>query len=308
MRNAWIIAFVGLMGPMLGACGAAAQASWSGSGLGPRVSARGLIAAGGQEGGAGLGRSSGAFLFGDFEMALKLGRSGRVELGLGALGVVGRRHETYATLSWRDVRGGLWSAGLPRPAYDSVAPGAVLHVLPHLAVDTVGLTHSRATFGAMTLTRYLPVGLSWRHEAPGLKRAVSLHYWPGGDELVIGAAIGLNRGRWRFEAAVEHVSQGASGVNAKLRAVYSGGSAEWSLAWFHAPANGRDGMAELAVAWDLGERVRLSGFHDHALGTGAPDRTGIAAEVGLGGGYAASMAVVRNGGTDVVGAWLGRRF
>jgi hypothetical protein len=263
---------------------------------------------GSQDGGSAVGSASGGFLFGDFELALRLDRSGRVELGLGALGVVGRRHETYATLSWRDAGGGLWSAGLPRPAYDSVAPGAVLHVLPHLAVDTVGLTHSRATFGAMTLTRYLPVGLSWRQETPGLSRAVSLHYWPGGDELVIGAATGLSRGPWRFEAAAEHVSRGAAGVNAKLRAAYRRGPAEWSAAFFHAPANGVDGMAELAVAWDLGDRLRLSGFHDQALGSGAPDRTGIAAEVGLGGGYAASVVAVRSGGTDVVGAWLGRRF
>lgn len=275
---------------------AGAQSSWPNG----QFHGEGLIAGGSQRGG-----SDGGFLFGDFSLGVDIGR---FEIGLGMLGVVGRRHETYATLGYHAPDGAVWSLGLPRPAFDHVAQGAVLHLLPHLAVDTIGETHSRLTFGAMTLSGYLPVGVAYERETDRGTHALSLHYLPSGGEIVAGAGFALKRGRLTWEGAVEVVSAGSTKVNGKLRLVTQAGRASFSAAYFNAPANGSGGIAEVAVDWKMSDRVLLTGFHDQAFGSGVPNRTGIAAQIDLGAKFIASVAAVRDGGSNVVGAYLGRRF
>ncbi len=232
--------------------------------------ADGVIALGGLSGGTDEG-----FAFGDFTLGATYGPWGS-ELGM--FGVVGRLHETYANLTYQagDIETRL---GFPRPAYDLVAASALTAVMPRQALNDIGLSRSRATYGTMFESDFLPYGASVASNFGTGRAYASLHGVPKQDATIAGFGLNQHRGEVTYALAAEAVVENdAITWNTKAQATAEVGDYSYGLGLFNPAANGLPRMAEVFATrrWTQGPtatvilRQREGGQTDLTLGVTAP--------------------------------------
>ncbi len=211
------------------------------------------------------------YAFGDFSLGATYGAWG-AELGF--FGVVGRLHETYANLSYR-AGDATYRLGFPRPAYDLVAPSALTAVMPRAALDDIGRSRSRATYGTMFQSDFLPFGASFAQN--GLY--ASLHGVPDQDVTIAGFGFTQHRGEFTYALAAEAVAENdAITWNTKAQAIAKVGYYSLGLGLFNPAANGLPRMAEVSASytWDSGTalsgvyRAAQDGTRDLTLGLRQP--------------------------------------
>ena len=198
------------------------------------------------------GQTQTVYAFGDFTLGATWGQWG-VELG--AFGVVGRLHETYANLRYQS-HNATYRLGFPRPAFDAVAPSALTAIMPRQALNDIGRSRSYATYGTMVRSDFLPYGASI---AIG-DTIYSLHGVPHHDVMIAG--IGLSRpvGSITYDIAAEAVvSPDATAINTKARASYAIGRTTLGVSVFDARANAQPRMAEVFGTHRMESGTGLSG-------------------------------------------------
>ncbi|MDP5084289.1 MAG: hypothetical protein NWQ23_02630 [Yoonia sp.] len=185
------------------------------------------------------------YLFGDF--TLSWARQDW-SVNLGAFGVVGRRHETYFDLSYQTSYGRL-IVGFPRPAYDLVALSRITDITPRLALEDIGVSRSRATYGTMNQTKYLPYGVVFTQQSDTWVLAGSLHGVPDYDTEIAGLAAAYTQGPTTYAAAVEAVSQDADLLwNWKAQIENAQDWGTISVSAFDGAANAADATLELGIS------------------------------------------------------------
>jgi hypothetical protein len=196
------------------------------------------------------------FVFGDFTWRKQHDAWG-AELGM--FGVVGRLHETYAAVTYKTTFGDL-GIGFPRPAYDDFATSALTGVMPRLSLDSIGYIRSRATYGTMYHSEYLPYGLRFSAQTDAIAYAVSLHAVPGHSDVIAGGAMRWMDGSWRVDLAAEAVV-GATSTdwNTKAQVMRNIGPGELGLGMFHAQANDQTALVEAFGRFDVGYETEVTG-------------------------------------------------
>ncbi|WP_439156097.1 hypothetical protein [Yoonia sp.] len=204
--------------------------------------------------------SATGYLFGDFTLSAS---AGGWQAALGMFGVVGRLHETYADISY-DTGTLRATVGFPRPAYDLVAGSAITDVMPRLALDSIGISRSRATAGTMFEPEFLPYGGVLGGEAGDLRYAISLHGVPDYDVTIAGSGLSLQKGAWRYDVGLEAVDQNAAvDWNTKLRLGLVRDRLELSLGAFHPAANGQPDAVEASLRYDLTDNTQITAVTRH---------------------------------------------
>ena len=195
--------------------------------------------------------SDSGYLFGDFTLATGAGRW-RADLGM--FGVVGRLHETYAEVRY-DNGDQRISIGFPRPAYDRFAKSALTGIMPRLSLESIGVSGSRATYGTMVQSDYLPYG----GVVAGRGYAVSLHGVPDYGTAILGMGLSRDHGRFRYALAAEAVDQkGAVDWNGKAQLAFHTALAELAVTAFHGAANDQPDALELSTSGSVTDRITLS--------------------------------------------------
>ncbi len=195
------------------------------------------------------------FLFGDFTLSLA-GQYWGAELG--AFGVVGRLHETYANATYRRGPHKV-SLGFPRPAFDSVAPAALTQIMPRYALDRIGETRSRATHGTMFESDFLPYGVSYDHTAGHSTLSLSLHGVPDQDVVIAGLAAQMQNGATRYAVAAEAVAQNdTTDWNLKGQVSHQFEQVSLGLSAYDAAANGQPQVVALSASHDVGPGSRVT--------------------------------------------------
>lgn len=231
------------------------------------------------------------YLFGDFTLSAG---AGPVQASLGMFGVVGRLHETYADISY-DAGQLRATIGFPRPAYDLVAASALTAVMPRLALDSIGISRSRATFGTMFEPEFLPYGGGLSGQTGDLRYAVSVHGVPDYDVTIAGSGLSLQKAGWRYDLGLEAVDQNdAVAWNTKLRLGLSLDRFDLGLGAFHPAANGQPDAVEASVRYDLTDRAQVTAATRYL-------RQGDATQV-IGLRYDLADAFAINAGAAVTGA------
>lgn len=232
--------------------------------------------------------STGVFS-GDATLALPLAYG--VGLELGAFGMAfdaDTPHETYGTLSWTTGAFTV-AAGVPRPAYDSVAtsPAERLAPLIGLSAPEVAATRSRMTWGAM-YGHYLPYGARISGQTGALDWALSSHR--AQDVSATSAGAAWDNGLFRVSGAIEGVSDGTlggkAGVSGDIGAVTAG------VAGYAPPTPGYANLAEGFLSWHAGERTTFSALVQVPSGEGDGSSLGVLAaerSLGRGGRFVASL-------------------
>lgn len=197
--------------------------------------------------------SDSGYLFSDYTAAFG---SARWRAALGVFGVVGRLHETYAEVLY-DRGDQQISLGFPRPAYDRFAGSALTRIMPRLSLESVGVSGSRATYGTMVQSDYLPYGAV----VAGSGYALSLHGVPDYGTTILGAGLSREYGRFRYALAAEAVDQdGAVDWNGKAQLAFDAGQAELAVAGFQGAANGQPDAVELSATGSVTDWITLSGM------------------------------------------------
>ena len=179
---------------------------------------------------------------------------------IGAFGVAGGLHETYAAVTYRTASGKL-SFGNPRPAYDDFATSSLTDLLPLLSLDTIGDTRSRATFGTMTQSKFLPFGARYSAQEGQTDYAVSLHWVPDYPDVILAGAMHRTQGPWTYELAVEAVQQDASTRwNAKAQVARDFGTATLGFGVFDQQANTQTTSLEIFGRIAALEQTELTGL------------------------------------------------
>ena len=186
--------------------------------------------------------------FGDFTLRAGLGRW---EAGLGMYGVVGRLHETYAHLGYQHADLML-EAGFPRPSYDGFAVSPLDSIMPRFALERVGTTRSRTTYGTMVLPDYLPYGAVISGQVAGARWATSLHAVPDYDDTIFGVAMAWGENHWQVDVAAEHLrATDGKAWNGKAQVSYTIGDARLGAGFYKASANDQEDMAEVFAQFAL---------------------------------------------------------
>lgn len=195
------------------------------------------------------------YVFGDFDL---IAAEGAWRLSLGMFGVVGRLHETYADVSY-DTGAIRASLGFPRPAYDGVATSALTEIMPRLALESIGISRSRATYGTMYAPDYLPFGAVIAGETGPLAYAVSLHGVPDYGTVIAGSGVSYARGDWRFDLGLEAVDQeDRLDWNAKGQVVFAQDRLSLALGAFRPAANGQPDALEASARYDLTSQLQVT--------------------------------------------------
>ena len=243
------------------------------------------------------------FIFYDFESTLG---ERFFRFNLGVFGVRGREHETYVSVSAHPMSGGRWDIGMPRPAFDRVAEGAMVHIVPRAMVDVVGETRSNMTHGVFSVGGYLPLGISYEQERGALAWAISYHGNTEASDTAVGASMTYAFDHIQLEAAIEHVSGALDDFNAKAWIGTELGAFDFGLGWYNMAANGTPRMWELSSDWQIAEKLKLSAFHH--LRDNAPDRSGVGLNWGGEDGFSATVGYLAQSGADVMSGQIGWRF
>ena len=195
------------------------------------------------------------YLFGDFDL---IAAEGAWRLSLGMFGVVGRLHETYADVSY-DTGKVRTSLGFPRPAYDGVAASALTDIMPRLALESIGISRSRATYGTMYQSDYLPFGAVIAGETGALAYAVSLHGVPDYGTVIAGSGVSFGQGNWRFDLGAEAVDQDDRlDWNTKGQVVLVQDRLTLALGAYHPAANAQPDALELSARYDLTSQLQVT--------------------------------------------------
>ncbi|MEY1556900.1 hypothetical protein AB3Y40_14820 [Yoonia sp. R2331] len=209
------------------------------------------------------------YAFGDFSLGATYGAWG-AELGF--FGVVGRLHETYANLSYR-AGDATFRVGFPRPAYDLVAPSALTAMMPRAALDDIGRSRSRATYGTMFEPDFLPYGASVAHNFGTGRAYASSHGFPNQDVTIAGFGFTQHRGEFTYALAAEAVAENdAITWNTKAQATAKVGYYSLGLGLFNPAANGLPRMAEVSASYTWDGGTTLTGVY-RAAQDGASDLT-----------------------------------
>lgn len=195
------------------------------------------------------------YLLGDFTI-VAAGEAVGAELG--AFGAVGGLHETYVALTWAISERGKLSVGNPRPAYDLFAVAGLDKAMPRLALEAIGNSRSRATFGTMSQSGFLPFGASYQHDSGALSYALSLHAVADANVAITGAGAAYRYGNFTYSGSIEFVSQNnAIDANAKAQISAEKNDLSGSISYFKPDANGLPDVFELgfgfhfAPSWDF---------------------------------------------------------
>jgi hypothetical protein len=264
----------------------------------PRLTTTGRI-----EVGADDATGDNGFLFYDAEATLG---SQLLRFNLGAFGVRGREHETYVSISAHPASGGRWDIGMPRPAFDRVAEGAMVHAVPRAMVDVVGETRSNMTHGVFAVGSYLPLGVSYEATRGALRYALSYHGNTEASDHAVGVSMAYAFESFRVEAAAEHVSGALDDFNAKALIGTTLGAFDFDLGYFNTAANGAPRMWEASSDWRIARKITLSAFYQGR--NNAPNRSGAAISWGGEEGFTATAGYLAQRGADVMSAQVGWRF
>ena len=197
------------------------------------------------------------YLFGD--LTLSMGR-GAWAVNLEGFGVVGRLHESYFDISYSGDSGTLLF-GFPRPAYDLVASSALTHVEPRLTLENIGVSRSRATFGTMTQSKYLPYGATYQIESGALLATASLHSVPDYDTVIAGFGAQRMQGNITYAGAFEAVFEGDDlGWNWKAQVESKQDGSGFTVTIFDGAANDAPVTVELGASAPISPR-----FSAHAV-------------------------------------------
>lgn len=194
------------------------------------------------------------FLYGD--LTLSWGR-GDWAVNLGAFGVVGRPHETYFDVSYQSATG-TFIVGFPRPTYDLFATSTVTAISPRFAVEDIGVSRSRTTYGTMNQPKYLPYGAVFTSDFDALTMAASVHGVPNYDTTIAGYGAAYTQGIMTYGAAVEAVFEGDDLLwnwKAQMQASQDWGT--WAVTVFDGAANGSDAALEVGVTANASAKTTL---------------------------------------------------
>lgn len=201
--------------------------------------------------------------FGDFTLRAA---SGNWHAAVGMYGVVGRLHETYAHVGY-DAAGLTVVGGFPRPAYDGFAVSPLDATMPRFALDRVGVTRSRTTYGTMFLSDYLPYGAAISGLVAGVRIAGSVHGVPDYDDAVIGMAALFGENLWALDIATERFeTANGNGWNSKAQLRYDNGGTIFGAGLFAPAANDQPDAAEVFARTALTARLDATGLVRHTQG------------------------------------------
>jgi hypothetical protein len=164
---------------------------------------------------------------------------------LGMFGVVGRLHETYANITVRTDEIN-FAIGFPRPAYDGFAASELTAMMPRYALETVGQDRSKATFGTMNLSDFLPYGAVAEGRVGWLEFAVSLHEVPDWNVTIAGAGGAIAFGNIDVSMAIEAVKVGGvTAWNSKAQVVARAERGSYGAGVYNSSANAQPDMIEV---------------------------------------------------------------
>lgn len=227
-----------------------------------------------------------SFGFGDFALAYE---TGPWRASLGMFGVVGRLHETYADISYLAGQTRI-TVGFPRPAYDTVAISPFTKIMPQLSLETIGISRSRATYGTMYQSDFLPYGAVVDGQAGGARYGLSLHGVPDWDVTIAGLGLAFATDRIRIEIGLEAVDQeGAIDWNAKAQITKEVGDFTFGTGIYMASANTQpdvlEGFASYAVTdqWKITGILRSARDEDvtHVIGVGHAVTQSVSVDLGV---------------------------
>lgn len=197
------------------------------------------------------------YLFGDFTL-----QSGSDGWGgeIGMFGVVGRLHESYAAATYSDDMG-TFSVGFPRPVFDSVAVSTLTTIVPRYALESIGTSRSRATYGTMFEPEFLPYGATFVNTDGQGYYGISVHVVPDTDVVILGGAAQLKSAEWTYEIGAEAVSEDDDldwNTKARVARQFEGFGA--AIGMYHPAANDQPDLAELSAFGDIWPDTALTGL------------------------------------------------
>lgn len=227
-----------------------------------------------------------SFGFGDLALAYE---KGLWRASLGMFGVVGRLHETYADISYLADQTRI-TVGFPRPAYDAVAISPFTKIMPRLSLETIGISRSRATYGTMHQSDFLPYGAVVDGQAGRARYGLSFHGVPNWDVTIAGLGLAFTTGRIRTEIGIEAVDQeGKIDWNTKTQLTNEVGDFTFGIGIYMASANTQadvlEGFASYAVTdqWKITGILRIPHDEDviHVIGVGHAMTQSVAVDLGV---------------------------